>query len=115
EVNKLGSPASKGCVRIAPKNAAVLFALVKEHGMESTKIVLTGPDPYGDVPMAAAPPTRAYPPRAYNPWFEQPEMYRERPRRRGLFGWRGQNNRANRAQRAPRGYYQPRGVAPWGY
>jgi lipoprotein-anchoring transpeptidase ErfK/SrfK len=31
-VKRLGRPASHGCVRLAPRNAAKLFALVKRHG-----------------------------------------------------------------------------------
>src|SRR5215207_5544391 len=42
EVKRLGSPASHGCVRLAPANAAVLFALVTEEGLPNTKVVLTG-------------------------------------------------------------------------
>ena len=37
EVKRLGSPASHGCVRLAPGNAAKLFALVKAEGLENTK------------------------------------------------------------------------------
>lgn len=37
---RLGSAASHGCVRLAPKNAAVLFALVQAKGMYNTKIVI---------------------------------------------------------------------------
>lgn len=42
EIKRLGSPASHGCVRLAPENAAVLFSLVKEEGLPNTKVVLTG-------------------------------------------------------------------------
>ena len=42
EVKRLGSPASHGCVRLAPENAAKLFALVKEEGLPNTQVVLTG-------------------------------------------------------------------------
>jgi hypothetical protein len=42
EVKRLGSPASHGCVRLAPGNAAKLFALVKSEGLANTKVVLTG-------------------------------------------------------------------------
>lgn len=42
DVKRLGSPASHGCVRLAPENAAVLFALVTEEGLPNTKVVLTG-------------------------------------------------------------------------
>lgn len=37
-LKRLGSRASKGCVRLHPKNAAVLFALVKEVGKKQTVI-----------------------------------------------------------------------------
>jgi len=105
EVKKLGSPASKGCVRLSPKHAEALFALVKEKGMKNTEVVLAGVTPGGEAKIAA-PAQRTYP--RYDPWFERPQVY-DKPRRRGLFGWRRRDN----AQR-PR-YYQPRGVAPWDY
>ncbi|HMN84953.1 MAG TPA: L,D-transpeptidase [Bauldia sp.] len=37
---RLGSPASHGCVRLAPQNAAALFALIQKKGMYNTKIVI---------------------------------------------------------------------------
>lgn len=40
--NKLGMPASHGCVRLSPKNAATLFALVEREGVTNTKVVLIG-------------------------------------------------------------------------
>src|SRR4051812_14467081 len=45
EVKRLGSAASHGCVRLSPKNAETLFALVKSEGMNNTKVVLTGQAP----------------------------------------------------------------------
>jgi lipoprotein-anchoring transpeptidase ErfK/SrfK len=42
ETRHIGAPASAGCVRLAPANAAKLFALVSEKGLWNTKIVLTG-------------------------------------------------------------------------
>jgi hypothetical protein len=42
ETKKLGMPASHGCVRLAPANAAKLFALVKEEGVTNTKVVIAG-------------------------------------------------------------------------
>jgi hypothetical protein len=39
---RLGNPASHGCVRLSRANAAVLFALVKEQGLSSTTVNLTG-------------------------------------------------------------------------
>ena len=37
-VDRLGSPASAGCIRLHPKNAAVLFALVNAAGLKNTTI-----------------------------------------------------------------------------
>jgi hypothetical protein len=44
EVSRLGRPASHGCIRLHPKNAAVLFALVKDR-KDDTSIVVTGQAP----------------------------------------------------------------------
>lgn len=44
EISHLGRPASHGCIRLHPENAAVLFALVKDH-MQDTRIVVTGEGP----------------------------------------------------------------------
>lgn len=40
-VKSLGRPASHGCVRLHPSNAAALFSLVKRHGAGNTQIVIT--------------------------------------------------------------------------
>ena len=39
-VKRLGTPASHGCVRLHPDNAATLYSLVKANGMASTQIVV---------------------------------------------------------------------------
>ncbi|MFM9975908.1 MAG: L,D-transpeptidase [Beijerinckiaceae bacterium] len=44
-VNRLGSPASHGCIRLAPANARELFAMVKKHGQRSTRIAINGVAP----------------------------------------------------------------------
>ncbi len=41
----LGRTASHGCVRLAPANAAKLFALVRSEGLGNTKIVIRGDEP----------------------------------------------------------------------
>jgi hypothetical protein len=41
-VNRLGSPASHGCVRLSRANAATLYALVQEQGVLNTTVALTG-------------------------------------------------------------------------
>ncbi len=42
DINRLGGPASHGCIRLHPANAATLFALVKSEGMAATTIVVSG-------------------------------------------------------------------------
>jgi len=39
-VSRLGGPASRGCVRLHPSNAAVLFDLVQREGMGNTRITI---------------------------------------------------------------------------
>jgi L,D-transpeptidase catalytic domain len=45
EISRLGGPASHGCVRLHPSNAATLYALVQREGTENTRIVVTGSNP----------------------------------------------------------------------
>lgn len=42
EIHRLGGPASHGCIRLHPANAATLFALVRQRGMSDTTIVVSG-------------------------------------------------------------------------
>ncbi len=55
-VRALGRPASHGCIRLHPANAAKLFALVKKHGASQTRIALNGvaPDGYSQFAKAKA-------------------------------------------------------------
>jgi hypothetical protein len=46
-VRRLGTPASHGCVRLAPRNAETLFNLVMAEGLGNTRIEVTGFDPIG--------------------------------------------------------------------
>src|SRR5438874_1775793 len=55
-VNRLGSPASHGCVRLSRANAATLYALVGEQGVLNTTVTLTGSS---QVALARHPRTRA--------------------------------------------------------
>ncbi|HVZ50619.1 MAG TPA: L,D-transpeptidase [Pseudolabrys sp.] len=73
EISHLGRPASHGCIRLHPENAAVLFALVQDH-IKDTEIVVTG-----DRPAPARVERRA---RARHPRGE--ETYPQ-PGYRGLF------------------------------
>jgi len=52
EGTNLGKPASHGCVRISLENAATLYALVKENGLENTQVVLNGVTPGGEFKYA---------------------------------------------------------------
>ena len=40
-VNQLGGPASHGCIRLHPANAATLYSLVQSYGPGNTTIVIT--------------------------------------------------------------------------
>jgi lipoprotein-anchoring transpeptidase ErfK/SrfK len=44
-ISRLGGPASHGCVRLHPANAARLFALVQRAGLANTSIVISGANP----------------------------------------------------------------------
>src|SRR2546423_10675990 len=41
-VNRLGGPASHGCVRLSRDNASTLYALVQQEGVLNTTVTLTG-------------------------------------------------------------------------
>jgi len=40
EIGRLGTPASHGCIRLHPNDAAVLFDLIHSEGMQNTTIVV---------------------------------------------------------------------------
>ncbi|MBL0408206.1 L,D-transpeptidase [Microvirga aerilata] len=46
-ISHLGTPASHGCVRLAPRHASILFDLVMVEGPENTRVEITGMDPIG--------------------------------------------------------------------
>ena len=54
EVRNLGRPASHGCVRLAPQNAATLYALVKDEGVFNTRVRLIGEIPKGSDELVAS-------------------------------------------------------------
>ena len=41
QVRYLGRPASHGCVRLHPRNAAALYNIIRQHGSGSTRITVT--------------------------------------------------------------------------
>ena len=40
QISRLGRPASAGCIRLHPENAAVLFRLTRQEGLKNTRIVV---------------------------------------------------------------------------
>jgi lipoprotein-anchoring transpeptidase ErfK/SrfK len=44
ETKRLGTPASHGCVQLAPANAARLFALMERTGVGKATVVVTSGD-----------------------------------------------------------------------
>ncbi len=40
QVGKLGRPASSGCIRLHPRNAATLFRLVQSEGLRNMRVVV---------------------------------------------------------------------------
>ncbi len=85
EISQLGGPASHGCIRLHPDNAATLYSLVQQQGMEATTIVVSGelmtqrraPAGSGEYPPAAPGyyeqrPSPTYPPPYQQPYYPQP-------------------------------------------
>jgi hypothetical protein len=104
EVKKLGKPASHGCVRLSPENAATLYALVEANGLEQTQVVLAGTTPGGEGPLVTSRGTWSDEGYWGPPWVEPGDGYRQKPKkRRGLFGRRWFE------PYGPQGYYAPRG------
>jgi lipoprotein-anchoring transpeptidase ErfK/SrfK len=66
EISRLGRPASHGCIRLNPKNAAVLFALVTQH-KDDTRIVVSGANPSAPVRRSVPPPRYEHAPAVSNP------------------------------------------------
>jgi len=78
DMKNLGKPVSHGCVRISPENAATLYALVAENGLENTQVVLTGVTPGGEFKSARghANPRRGFFGRSFGaPYYNGPHAY----------------------------------------
>ena len=83
EIKRLGRPASHGCIRLHPQNAAVLFSLVQGH-MRDTRIVVVGEAPSGMVTRDRVRPSVVE--RSEPIYVERSDVTVERaPRPRGLF------------------------------
>lgn len=66
EIRNLGRRASHGCVRLAPRNAAKLFALVQRQGLSNARVVVTG-DPNAPIVARRRAPKPAPAQEALNP------------------------------------------------
>jgi lipoprotein-anchoring transpeptidase ErfK/SrfK len=74
EISRLGGPASHGCVRLHPSNAATLYALVQKEGTAHTTIVVTGSSPathHGETRRGGRPSTDE----TGFPYYQQPPAY----------------------------------------
>jgi L,D-transpeptidase catalytic domain len=85
EINRLGGPASHGCIRLHPANAAALFELVKSEGLGATTIVVSGGSPV--LASRPAPSRQPYAARQtptyedrYRSDYGQPYYWRSEPR-----------------------------------
>ena len=116
DVKLLGGPASKGCVRLAPKNAKELFSLVKGSGMDNVQVVLSGETPGGEAKVASTQPDG----RDVQGWYYPNDQWDNRRWKRR---WRAQPYGVGpQGYNQPRRYQQPRGqqqqrrfFRPYGY
>jgi len=71
EINRLGGPASHGCIRLHPQNAATLFALVESEGRGATTIVVSG----SNLGFAQSPAPRPAYEQPYTLYYRAPAGY----------------------------------------
>jgi hypothetical protein len=114
-VKAMGTPASHGCVRLEPRNAAILFALVRQEKMANTRVVLSGETPVvAGVPVARRAPSsqRSYSNNEYQRSYGNTDdeeftgtlsSRRQRPAR----GWRDANDGSGSYYYRERPYYPP--------
>jgi len=79
EISHLGGPASHGCVRLHPSNAATLYALVQQEGAGRTTIVVTGSNPAGRHVEAHRGGTGSYEEAGGSSYYQQPPAYQQSP------------------------------------
>jgi hypothetical protein len=118
EISHLGGPASHGCIRLHPDNAATLYALVQQQGMEGTTIVVSGEltaarraPAEGEYQPAYVQPTYGqpayaqptYPPAYGQPGYGQPSY--PPPYGQPGYGQPGYGQRPAPSSQQQRGYY----------
>jgi hypothetical protein len=94
---KLGRPASHGCVRLSPAHAAELFALVQREGMGKTRVEIEGTRASTEASTAARVPSNS-----------------ARRAARATDPNEAADNTAPVTYRAQRGYADPSAAAPYG-
>jgi len=112
-IGALGRPASHGCVRLAPRNAALLYTLVGRHGKERTQIVVHGRPDHSSSQVAADRSDRdeATPIRRSSSYYYD---YPSPSRRATAYRAYGYGNSYGFAPRDRRAYAPPRRYAPRG-
>jgi hypothetical protein len=111
ETKKLGTPASAGCVRLAPENAEKLFGLVEEHGVLNTTVAVSGDlqVALGRRPPQAAPAGdgRDSTQRAYGaaPGYGEPQRPRYEELVRPYYAQPAPYGESPYSRRLPPGYY----------
>ncbi|MBM3528841.1 MAG: L,D-transpeptidase [Alphaproteobacteria bacterium] len=78
-LDAIGRPASRGCVRLEPQNAKLLFEMVRREGMANVRIALRGDTPPANAPWLArrAAPQRAVQERAQTGFGPEPRFERQ--------------------------------------
>jgi hypothetical protein len=112
DTRNIGRPASHGCVRLRPENAATLFAMVEKDGVLNTTVSITGELPPASPAIARAPrgvaPDQGYQPQDQN--FPPRSGYQEQPPYgQPRYAEPGYAPRYSYQERAP----QPRYVRPY--
>ena len=111
-VRDLGRPASHGCIRLAPGNAATLYSLVRQEG---ARIQITGTPP-GSTLFAEARPGRAHVARSHAARKHYAAARRaHKTQYAGVQREHRAHHAAARVQRDAFGYAQPRQPAPYAY
>jgi hypothetical protein len=103
-VKAIGTPASHGCVRLEPRNAGILWDLVKHEKMANTRVVLTGETP-PVAPAAAVAKREPSKPRAYSNNDDDPDFTGALPAKRPRSTERWSSYRDERDFYRARPYY----------
>lgn len=96
----LGSPASHGCIRLAPTNAATFYRLVHQHGLKSTKVSVYG-TPKWRAPAVASRRSNEERARRYAVQQEQ---------NNGIFGFWGSGSSSKKVSAYDSGFVQQRKI-----